>query len=123
DNEIHQLEQGRDFYVNFSGWDMYRGQAQLIAMLFPQRGSDINQSIVDMVEQSGQWTSWPTYNQVQPKMSGDSLQTILATIDDFGSADYDRQAALDSVVTSQALPATESARSDAGIYGALGWVP
>ncbi|WP_343955975.1 GH92 family glycosyl hydrolase [Yaniella flava] len=123
DDEVHQIEDGRDFYVNFSGWDMYRGQAQLLAMLFPERGSDINQSIVAMVEQSGQWTSWPTYNRVQTKMSGDSLQTIVASIDDFGSTDYNREAALESMVQSQSLPATDSARSDAAIYGVLGWVP
>ena len=122
DGEPHQVEAGRDFYVNFSGWDAYRGQSQLIAMLYPERASDINQSIVDMVEQSGKWTSWPTYNQIQTKMSGDSLQNIVAAIDDFGSTDYDREAALATMLETQTLPMTDSARSDGVLYGILGFV-
>ncbi|MGI6877783.1 GH92 family glycosyl hydrolase [Microbacterium sp. gxy059] len=122
DGEPHRVEDGRDLYVNFSGWDTYRGQAQLVAMLFPERASDINQSIVDMVEQSGRWTSWPTYNRVQTKMSGDSLQTIVAAADDFGATDYDRETALRTMVETQSLPMTDSARSDAVQYGILGWI-
>ncbi|WP_293783382.1 GH92 family glycosyl hydrolase [uncultured Aeromicrobium sp.] len=123
DGEVHTVEEGRDFYVNFSGWDAYRGQMQLVALLYPERGSDINQSIVDSVEQLGAWTNWPTYNQGQTKMSGDSLQTILASVDAFGSTDYDRATALASMVETQKLPATASTRADAALYGALGFVP
>lgn len=122
DGQIRTVEQGRDFYVNFSGWDTYRGQSQLVALLFPQRASDINQSIVDMVSQSGKWTSWPTYNQIQTKMSGDSLQNIVAATDDFGSTDYDRAKALESMVATQTLPMTNTGRSDAVMYGIHGWV-
>lgn len=123
DNKEHAVEAGRNFYVNFSGWDGYRGQSQLVAMLYPKVGSDINQSIVDMVDQSGKWTSWPTYNQIQTKMSGDSLQNIVAAADDFGSTDYDRATALKTMVESQSLPATTSSRSDGALASALGWVP
>lgn len=122
DGELRQVEEGRDFYVNFSGWDTYRGQSQLVALLYPDRASDINQSIVDMVAQSGKWTSWPTYNQIQTKMSGDSLQNIVAATDDFGSTDYDRATALATMLESQTLPMTDTARSDAVLYGILGWV-
>ncbi|RLP69674.1 DUF5011 domain-containing protein [Mycetocola reblochoni] len=122
DKKVHQLEEGRDFYVNFSGWDTYRGQAQLLALLFPERASDINQSIVDMVAQTGRWTSWPSYNSVQTKMSGDSLQNIIAATDDFGATDYDRATALSTMLATQTLPMAGSARSDAVQYGTLGWV-
>ncbi|MGO2746996.1 GH92 family glycosyl hydrolase [Microbacterium sp.] len=122
DGELQQVEEGRDFYVNFSGWDTYRGQSQLVAMLFPDRASDINQSIVDMVSQSGKWTSWPTYNQIQTKMSGDSLQNIIAATDDFGSTDYDRETALATMLETQTLPMANTGRSDAVMYGIQGWV-
>jgi predicted alpha-1,2-mannosidase len=124
DGQVHQVRDGHHFYVNFSGWDTYRGQAQLIAVLEPQVASDVNQSIVDMVDQSGKWSSWPSYNQVQTKMSGDSLQVIVSATDAFGSTDYDRQHALESMVESQSVPAaaTESNRSDAFLYTTLGWV-
>lgn len=122
DGTIHSVEEGRDFYVNFSGWDTYRGQSQLVALLYPERASDINQSIVDMVSQSGKWTSWPTYNQIQTKMSGDSLQNIVAATDDFGSTDYDRAKALESMLATQTLPMTNTGRSDAVMYGIHGWI-
>lgn len=122
DGEPHTVEEGRDFYVNFSGWDTYRGQSQLVALLYPDRASDINQSIVDMVLQTGKWTSWPTYNQVQTKMSGDSLQNIVAATDDFGSTNYDRETALATMLETQTLPMTDTARSDGVLYGILGWV-
>lgn len=122
DGTVRTVKPGHDFYVNFSGWDTYRGQAQLVAMLYPKRASDINQSIVDMVAQSGKWTSWPTYNQVQTKMSGDSLQNIVAAIDDFGSTDYDRQKALSTMLSTQTLPMKDTGRSDGVMYGIQGWV-
>ncbi|MGO3885919.1 MAG: GH92 family glycosyl hydrolase [Mycetocola sp.] len=122
DSTVHRLPEGRNMYVNFSGWDTYRGQSQLLALLFPDRASDINQSIVDMVEQTGRWTSWPSYNSVQTKMSGDSLQNIVAATDDFGATDYDRETALETMINTQSLPMTDSARSDAVQYGSWGWI-
>ncbi|MDP3950863.1 GH92 family glycosyl hydrolase, partial [Microbacterium sp.] len=122
DGELRQVEEGRDFYVNFAGWDAYRGQSQLIALLYPERASDINQSIVDMVAQTGKWTSWPTYNQIQTKMSGDSLQNIVAATDDFGSTDYDRATALATMLETQTLPMENTGRSDGVMYGIHGWV-
>ena len=122
DDEASCSSSDRNFYVNLSGWDTYRGQAQLVAMLFPDVASDINQSILDMVEQSGGWSSWPSYNQIQTKMSGDSLQIIVAAADAFGATDYDREGALRSMVETQSLPTTGSKRTDAFQHATLGWV-
>ncbi|WP_166979033.1 GH92 family glycosyl hydrolase [Paramicrobacterium fandaimingii] len=122
DGDVHQVDDGRHFYVNFSSWDTYRSQAQLIALLYPDVASDINQSIVDMVEQTGVWTSWPSYNQTQTKMTGDSLQVVIAATDAFGSTDYDRTAAVESMIASQSLPMSTSNRSDGYQYASLGWI-
>ncbi|MCW4457498.1 GH92 family glycosyl hydrolase [Microbacterium sp. MPKO10] len=122
DGAVHQVDDGRHFYVNFSSWDTYRSQAQLIALTHPDVASDINQSIVDMVEQTGVWTSWPSYNQTQTKMTGDSLQVVMASTDAFGSTDYDRDAAIESMIASQSLPMSTSNRSDGAQYASLGWI-
>ncbi|MEK8226272.1 glycoside hydrolase domain-containing protein [Oerskovia sp. M15] len=74
DGAVHRVEPGRHHYSTYSGWDMYRGQAQLVAMLFPDVASDINQSIVDLVDQSGYWPNWPHLGVAQQKMSGDSCR-------------------------------------------------
>nr|MDT0526180.1 glycoside hydrolase family 92 protein [Streptomyces sp. DSM 41633] len=73
DGKVRTVAPGRHHYVTYAGWDMYRGQAQLIALLFPKVGDDINQSLVDLVTQTGAWPNWPHLNQSQQKMSGDSL--------------------------------------------------
>jgi len=38
DDKIHHVEEGRLQYANFSGWDIYRCQVELLAMLFPKQG-------------------------------------------------------------------------------------
>ncbi|MEZ7898947.1 MAG: glycoside hydrolase family 92 protein [Flaviflexus sp.] len=112
DNEVHEVEEGRNFYKNFagSGWDMYRSQAQLIALTYPEVAADINQSIVALTEQTGSWAPGAA------RMQGDSLQTIIATTDDMGITNYDREAALQSMIDTQQLPGDKSTRTDAYQY-------
>ncbi|KUL29233.1 alpha-mannosidase [Actinoplanes awajinensis subsp. mycoplanecinus] len=120
DDEVHTVARGRHFYrdINFagSGWDMYRSQAQLIALTFPRVADDINQSIVALVQQTGRWAPGAA------RMQGDNLQVILATLDDMGATGYDRQAALASMVATQRLPATTTTRSDGYQYFATGMI-
>ncbi|MET4674061.1 GH92 family glycosyl hydrolase [Streptomyces sp. PvR018] len=122
DGKVRKVAPGRHHYVTYAGWDMYRGQAQLIALLFPKVGSDINQSLVDLVKQTGAWPNWPHLNQSQQKMSGDSLQVVLSSIDAFGSVDYDRKAALASMRKTQQLPADTTKRAHAQQYFSAGFI-
>lgn len=120
DNKLHEVEPGHDFFrrINFAGqgWDMYRSQAQLIAMLFPQVANDINRSIVTLTQQLGKWSPGAA------RMSGDNYQVILSTLDAFGATDYDRQAALDSMKSTQLLPAANTTRSEGFQYSAAGFI-
>ncbi|MEV5827706.1 GH92 family glycosyl hydrolase [Spirillospora sp. NPDC052242] len=118
DGKVHTVGKGRHFYMNFagSGWDMYRSQAQLIAMTFPKVASDINRSIVLLTEQTGGWAPGAA------RMQGDNLQVIVATLDDMGATDYDREAALRSMVGTQVLPATRTTRTDGYQYFATGMI-
>ncbi|MBQ1091926.1 GH92 family glycosyl hydrolase [Streptomyces sp. B93] len=122
DGKVHKVAKGRHHYVTYAGWDTYRSQAQLVALLFPKVGSDINQSLVDMVAQTGKWPNWPHLNQPQQKMSGDSLQSVLASIDAFGSTAYDRRAALESMKDTQKLPADGTLRRHAYQYTSVGFI-
>ncbi len=48
DGRVHTVDPGHAaFYTNFSGWDIYRTQAQLEALLDPAAASDAAQSMVD----------------------------------------------------------------------------
>lgn len=122
DGTVRRVADGRHQYATYSGWDAYRGHAQLIALLFPEIGSDINQSLTDLATQTGRWPNWPHNGVSQQKMSGDGLQVMLASIDAFGSTDYDREAALASMVATQTLPADRSNRAHLHQYAGLGWV-
>ena len=52
DGQLHHAR-GRIQYANYSGWDIYRCQVQLITMLMPKVGSDMAQSLVADAEQGG----------------------------------------------------------------------
>jgi predicted alpha-1,2-mannosidase len=120
DGAFHQVDAGHDFFrrINFAGqgWDMYRSQAQLIAMLFPKVATDVNRSIVTLTQQLGKWSPGAA------RMSGDNYQVILSTLDAFGATDYDRSAALDSMKSTQLLPATSTTRSEGFQFAAAGFI-
>ncbi|MFJ3404501.1 GH92 family glycosyl hydrolase [Promicromonospora sp. NPDC090134] len=122
DGDLRRVEKGRHLYVNFAGWDFYRGHAQLLAMTFPKVAEDIAQSLVLMAQQTGTWYDGPTYNLVQARMAADSLPIALAAMDDFGATGYDREAALASLLETQSLPGDASTRPDAYQYLATGMI-
>jgi len=48
-----RVAQGYTHYANYSGWDIYRTQVQLLALLHPKETSDMIQSLV-VDEQQGE---------------------------------------------------------------------
>jgi len=122
DGKTHTLADGQQHeYATYSGWDIYRDEAQLIGLLFPNRASDMNESILHLAQQAG-WYNWPMLAGAQNKMNGDSLDVVMSELDAFGGTNYDRTAAVKSLVASQALPATGSKRDNAFQYSALGFI-
>ena len=93
DNKIHRRREGLQ-YANFSGWDIYRCQVQLIAMLLPKLASDMAQSLVADAEQGGGLPIWPVANDESSVMVGDPSDPILASMYAFGARDFDARAAL-----------------------------
>ena len=86
-------------YANFSGWDIYRGQVQLVTLLFPDVGSDLAQSLFNQANQNGGvWDRW-THNQGGTHvMTGDPSHASLPSIFAFGGSDFDAAGALTSMV-------------------------
>jgi predicted alpha-1,2-mannosidase len=97
DGKVHN-SQGRSQYANFSGWDIYRSQVQLIAILMPKVASDIAQSLVSDAEQGGGLPIWPVANDESSCMVGDPSDGILASIYAFGARDFDTRAALKAML-------------------------
>ncbi len=111
DGQIHRAR-GRTQYADFSGWDVYRTQVQLLSLLVPQRASEMMRSLLADAEQSGCLPRWSYANGQSMTMVGDSADPILASAAAFGAGDFDRPAALEAMVKG----ATEPCRSANGDY-------
>jgi len=93
DGKIHTAR-GRVQYANYSGWDIYRSQVQLITILLPKVGSDIAESLVADAQQGGGLPIWPVANDESGVMAGDPSDGIIASVYAFGGHDFDTKAAL-----------------------------
>lgn len=93
DDKVHEAK-ARTQYANFSGWDIYRCQVQLIAILMPKVASDMAQSLVADAEQGGGLPRWSVANNEAGSMVGDPADVILASIYAFGGRDFDTTSAL-----------------------------
>ena len=81
-------------YTNISGWDVYRSQTPLMAMLEPRRAADLARSLVRDARQSGCLPRWPYADQQTNVMVGDPSDPMLAEIYAFGARSFVRALAL-----------------------------
>lgn len=79
DQKIHKVAPGHSIYDNFSGWDIYRSEIPLLALIKPQRMQDMAQSIVLMYKQGGWVGRWPEANYYTNVMAGSPLTIGVAT--------------------------------------------
>lgn len=77
DGRTHQAR-NRVQYANFSGWDIYRSEVQLLAWLMPREAGDMMQSLVADAQQQGWLPKWPVANAETGEMNGDSIDAVLA---------------------------------------------
>jgi predicted alpha-1,2-mannosidase len=99
DGKVHTVDTGHSaFYTNFSGWDIYRSQAQLEAMLDPTVASDTAQSMLDDYAQGGQLPKWLLNDGENQTMVGDPADAILADYYAFGATNFQTSTALSDMV-------------------------
>lgn len=104
-------------YTNFSGWDQYRAQIQLLALLEPEVAGDFAQSLLNFSEQNGGvWDRWVHINGPTHVMTGDPSAATLATFAAMGVDGFDAEAAYDSL-RAQATEPHPDGLSDAGCPG------
>jgi predicted alpha-1,2-mannosidase len=117
DNRIHRAVPGHAIYTNFSGWDIYRSQMPLVAMIDPGRMHDIAESIVVMYQQGGWVGRWPQLNHYTNVMAGSPLSIVLATAWLDGIRGFDMEAAWKGMLqdATQAPPADQPYRGEAGV--------
>jgi predicted alpha-1,2-mannosidase len=128
DGMTHQAATGHAQYANFSGWDIYRSEAQLLALLAPHEAADIAQSMFNQAHQAGDvWDRWSQNNGFEGVMVGDPYHSIVATMYAFGATDFDTSGALASMVhgatTVQPPNVMYMERPGLADYQSLGYLP
>ena len=94
DGVIRPVAKGHTQYANFSDWDTYRCLAALQALLFPERASDMAQSLVNDAEQSGSFPRWALANSSTAIMTGDNPVPLIVNLYTYGAKDFDLKTAL-----------------------------
>ena len=129
DGQVHQTTNHRVQYANFSGWDIYRSESQLLAMLDPQCASDMAESLLVDYQQGGAFPRWGVPNEDSGVMMGDPATPIIADFYVFGATNFDAHAALAGLVRAATDPSVRAPRTgtyerDAlADYLKLGYVP
>ena len=114
DGKVHKVAASQTVqYANFSGWDVYRSQLQLLTWLDPKQGSDIAQSLLNQSQQdNGRWDRWTHLGGATHVMNGDPAAASIADIWAFGGREFDAKAALDSLVHAADVPTKEDLSHD-----------
>ncbi len=114
DGAVHTLARGQAVqYANFSGWDVYRSQMQLVTWLDPAVGGDIAQSLLNQsVADGGRWDRWTHMGGATHVMNGDPAAPAVADIWAFGGRNFDAHAALASLVHAADVPTKEDLSHD-----------
>lgn len=122
DGRTHTVDSGHSAaYANYSGWDIYRSQAQLEALVDPQAASDTAQSMVDDYTQTGEFPKWSENNGESYVMVGDPADQIIADYYAFGARGFDTSTALADLV--KEADQTNNDRPGLSYLEQLGWLP
>jgi predicted alpha-1,2-mannosidase len=76
DEQVHVADD-HEHYVNFSLWDTYRGENQLLALIQPARYRDMMLSLLDIYEQAGRLPQWALNDEMPDYMVGDPVQPTI----------------------------------------------
>jgi predicted alpha-1,2-mannosidase len=122
DGKVHTVDSGHSaFYTNFSGWDIYRTQAQLEALIDPQAASDTAESMVDDYAQGGMLPKWMEDNGETYVMVGDPADSIIADYYAFGARNFSTSTALSDMVAE--ATSTSNIRPGSNYTNQPGYLP
>ena len=96
DAKVHTTH--RVQYANFSEWDIYRSQIELVSLLARHQAGDMMQSLVNDAQQGGWLPKFAIADGDALQMNGDSADPIIAAAYAFGVHDFDVQGALRAMV-------------------------
>ena len=131
DDKVHPLPRGQVQYANYSGWDIYRSEVPLLAVVAPEQTSQMMSSLLNDQAQGGWLPKWGFADDYSDVMNGDAADPVLAEAYAFGARDFNAKAALEAMVKGATVVPTTSElgqgfydeRDDLAAYEADGYVP
>ena len=125
DDKVHVAD-GYTQYANFSLWDVYRSEVQLLALVVPARTSDMVRSLLADAAQGGGLPKLPAANFESAQLNGDSADAFIASAYAFGARNFDTTGALAAMVKGATDPTVTNGghleRQDLAQYLAKGYV-
>ena len=76
DDQVH-VANDHVHYANFSLWDTYRGENQLLATIDPHRYRDMMLSLLDIYNEGGRFPQWAMNDAYPDYMEGDPIQPTI----------------------------------------------
>jgi predicted alpha-1,2-mannosidase len=123
DGAVHTA--GHPVYQNYSGWDIYRSWASLVALIAPDVMTDIVRSMVLDGRQGGLLPKWSHQNIEDFVMPGDPGPIVVASAYAFGVRSFDTAAAL-ALMKKGAAGGTSQGyvlRGHHAVYGSSRFIP
>ncbi len=121
DGLVHTVAHGHDQYADYSAWDIYRDEVQLVSMLAPHEMSDMVRSMLDDYDQGGTLPKWSNANGESYEMVGDPADPIIADAYAFGARDFDADKALQAMVAEATAP--NPVRPGQSVLDEYGYLP
>jgi predicted alpha-1,2-mannosidase len=126
DGSVHTSK--HTHYTDFSGWDIYRSEIQLLAMIQPARTSDMVRSLLQDARQSGCLPKWPIAGGQTMEMIGDPADEIIASAAAFGVHGFSPRVALGAMLrgarrTCRSRNGDYLERQGLGPYARRGYIP
>ncbi|MBD5358688.1 MAG: glycoside hydrolase family 92 protein [Bacteroides sp.] len=114
----------RDRYTVFSLWDTYRNLHQLLTLVYPEKQTDMLNSMVEMYREWGWLPKWELFGRETFTMEGDPAIPVIIDSWRKGLRDFDMDLAYEAMKKSATLPGTQNRmRPDIDTYIERGYIP
>lgn len=114
----------RDRYTVFSLWDTYRNLHQLMTLVYPEKQSDMVNTMVEMYRDWGWLPKWELYGRETFTMEGDPAIPVIVDTWRKGLRDFDIDLAYEAMTKSATQPGKDNPmRPDIDPYIERGYIP
>lgn len=118
------VEEGHKRYTIFSLWDTYRNLHQLMTLVYPERQTDMLNTMVNMYKEGGWLPKWELFSRETYTMEGDPAIPVIVDSWRKGLRDFDIDAAYEAMKKSATTPGKDNPlRPDIDPYIEKGYVP